>query len=182
VLFRNAPAPAGFCRNVSVGASAHVGTDETFAMGQDVCLIRSASQNQRYLNYLLHSPFMAQQLSQGLIGSTFNRINVVDIKALVVLVPPRQEQDAIAEFLDSTLSKTSEMIGLIKQEISIMQEYRIRLMADVVTGKLDVRQAAAELPTEVEEPDDLALAAAGMDNPDDAESLAEELAEEEVTG
>ena len=35
-----------------------------------------------------------------------------------------------------------------------MQEYRTRLIADVVTGKLDVREAAARLPDKAEEPGD----------------------------
>ena len=33
-----------------------------------------------------------------------------------------------------------------EQEIDLLHEYRTRLMADVVTGKLDVREAAAALP------------------------------------
>ena len=37
------------------------------------------------------------------------------------------------------------------REVSLLREYRTRLIADVVTGKLDVREAAAGLPDEVEE-------------------------------
>ncbi len=37
------------------------------------------------------------------------------------------------------------------REIDLIREYRTRLIADVVTGKLDVRQAAASLPYEAEE-------------------------------
>ena len=35
---------------------------------------------------------------------------------------------------------------IARTEIALMQEYRTRLTADVVTGKLDVRPAAAQLP------------------------------------
>ena len=41
------------------------------------------------------------------------------------------------------------------REISLLREYRTRLIADVVTGKLDVREAAARLPDEVEEQEPL---------------------------
>ena len=34
------------------------------------------------------------------------------------------------------------------RQIGLLQEYRTRLIADVVTGKLDVRNAAAKLPVE----------------------------------
>lgn len=141
-----------YCRNVSVGAAALVTTEEPLAMGQDVCLIRSRSENQRYLNYFLHSPAMRHQLAMLLVGSTFNRVNVSDIKALLVIVPPRAEQDAIASHLDVDLAKTARAQSLAADEISLLRKYRTRLIADVVTGKLDVREAAARLPDEADEP------------------------------
>lgn len=135
-----------YCRNASVGACALVETDIDFAMGQDVCLIRSKLQNQRFLNYQLHSPFMDHQLELLLVGSTFKRINVADIKALTVIVPPRKEQDAICEHLDRDLVVFDTAIARLEREIELLQEYRTRLTADVVTGKLDVRAAAENLP------------------------------------
>jgi type I restriction enzyme S subunit len=36
----------------------------------------------------------------------------------------------------------------LEREIELLREYRTRLVADVVTGKLDVRDAAAGLPNE----------------------------------
>ena len=33
-----------------------------------------------------------------------------------------------------------------QRQIELLREYRTRLIADVVTGKLDVREAAANLP------------------------------------
>lgn len=135
-----------YCRNVGVGSAAYVSTDEPFAMGQDVCLIRSNSENQRYLNYFLKSPFMRIQLQLLLVGSTFPRINVADVKSLLVVVPPLKEQAAIAEFLDQSFLDISSTEEKIYQEISLLREYRTRLIADVVTGKLDVREAASLLP------------------------------------
>jgi type I restriction enzyme S subunit len=142
-----------YCRNVSVGACAYVGTNDRFAMGQDVCLIRSKIQNGRFLNYVMHSSTMQRQLSLLLIGSTFNRINVSDIKSLVLALPPRSEQDLIASQLDSQISVFDGPIRTAEREIDLLREYRTRLIADVVTGKLDVRGAAAKLPEEVEVPE-----------------------------
>jgi type I restriction enzyme, S subunit len=142
-----------YCRNVSVGAVALVASDERFAMGQDVCLIRSNHQNQRYLNYFLHSPSMSRQLAMGRIGSTFDRINVSEIKALIIIVPPREEQDDIVRYLDGALISIERSIASVHREIALLREYRTRLIADVVTGKLDVREAAARLPDETDEPE-----------------------------
>ena len=140
-----------YCRNVSVGAAAFVNTDAPFAMGQDVCLIRSTDQNQRYLNYFLHSPTMGRQLAMLLVGSTFKRINVADIKSLIIAIPPRAEQDAITAHLDQELEHLDRPMSHARLQIDMMREYRTRLISDVVTGKLDVRDAAARLPEEADE-------------------------------
>ena len=42
-------------------------------------------------------------------------------------------------------------ISSAQREIDLLREYRTRLIADVVTGKLDVREAAAQLPAEDQE-------------------------------
>jgi type I restriction enzyme, S subunit len=140
-----------YCRNVSVGAAALVLTEDRFAMGQDVCLIRSNSENQRWLNYFLHSKAMSDQLASILIGSTFYRINVADIKALLIAVPPRQEQDRIAAFLDDKLMGIDAGIQTCRKEQAALREFLAGLITNVVTGKLDVREAAAILPDETGE-------------------------------
>lgn len=140
-----------YCRNVSVGAAAIVTTNDRLAMGQDVCLIRSNAQSQRYLNYFLRSQAMHRQLALLLVGSTFNRINVSDIKALLIAVPPRREQDSIVDFLDAELGEASRAQTVTKDEIALLREFRTHLITNVVTGKLDVREAAANLPDEVDE-------------------------------
>lgn len=57
----------------------------------------------------------------------------------------------------NTVGNSVERIAIanIQREISLLREYRTRLIADVVTGKLDVRKAAASLPDEVGEPESL---------------------------
>lgn len=134
-----------YCRNVSVGAAAIVANDEPCAMGQDVCLIRSA-ENQRFVNYFFHSAAMERQLSLLLVGSTFDRINVADVKALTLPFPPRTEQDAIVEYLDGAVRIFDAPLAAAEREIVLIREYRTRLIADVVTGKVDVRHAAVDEP------------------------------------
>jgi type I restriction enzyme S subunit len=45
------------------------------------------------------------------------------------------------------------VVERLEREISLLREYRTRLIADVVTGKLDVRAAAATLSDELDEPE-----------------------------
>jgi type I restriction enzyme S subunit len=63
--------------------------------------------------------------------------------------PPIDEQQSIADSLDAELEGVKQVIDRLKREILLLREYRTRLVADVVTGKLDVREAAASLPDEV---------------------------------
>ena len=53
----------------------------------------------------------------------------------------------------------------------LLREYRTRLIADVVTGKLDVREAAARLPEEIEEPEPLDEAEVETDDEEAADDL-----------
>ncbi|MBP8909394.1 MAG: restriction endonuclease subunit S [Pseudoxanthomonas sp.] len=91
---------------------------------------------------------MDHQLELLLVGSTFKRINVSEIKSLSVIIPPRSEQNAICESLDADMVTYNTAISRLDREIALLREYCTRLVADVVTGKLDVRAATANLPDE----------------------------------
>lgn len=60
--------------------------------------------------------------------------------------PPLEEQSAIVRFVERQVAAIDHTISTAKREIELLQEHRTRLVADVVTGKLDVREAAARLP------------------------------------
>lgn len=60
--------------------------------------------------------------------------------------PDLDEQSKIIETLNMTLEPMNECKDRTQREINLLREYRTRLIADVVTGKLDVREAVAGLP------------------------------------
>ena len=61
-------------------------------------------------------------------------------------MPTIQQQKAIIEYVMREIVSTSMLQGNAERQIALLREYRTRLIADVVTGKLDVREAAARLP------------------------------------
>ncbi len=63
-----------------------------------------------------------------------------------ISLPPLPEQTAIVAYLDKTIAGIDTAIARARRQIDLMQEYAARLIADVVTGKLDVCEAAAALP------------------------------------
>lgn len=79
-------------------------------------------------------------------GATRQRTNLGSTANRSLAVPPRHEQDAITHFLDGAIAKIARPILATEREITLLREYRARLIADVVTGQLDVREAAARLP------------------------------------
>jgi type I restriction enzyme S subunit len=80
------------------------------------------------------------------------KISQSHIKAWRVLLPPPEEQQAIVELIEIESGPIDTAIARTEREIALMQEYRTRLTADLVTGKLDVREAAANLPEAPAEP------------------------------
>lgn len=75
-----------------------------------------------------------------------------------IALPPLEEQVQITKYIDTETSPFDTAIARTEREIALMQEYRTRLTADIVTGKLDVREAAAKLPDLSADPTSEAIA------------------------
>ena len=90
-----------YTRNATVGEAALVHEElPRFALGQDVCLIHIVQK--LYPEFLLHflkSEIIKIQLNSAMVGSTFKRINVDDIRNYIVVIPPFDEQKEILKFL-----------------------------------------------------------------------------------
>lgn len=139
---RPRPGDLIYCRNVSVGAASLVTTEDRFAMGQDVCIIRSSIDNSKWLNYFLSSRAMAHQLASAATGSTFDRINVSEIRSLVVPVVPQDEQEAIAKALDCEIARIDLLMEKVVGAIARLREFRTALISAAITGKINVRETS----------------------------------------
>ena len=65
-------------------------------------------------------------------------------------LPPAEEQRKIALALGEVTANIGTAIARARRQVELVEEYRTRLIADVVTGELDVREAAAQLPDEAD--------------------------------
>lgn len=131
-----------YSRNATVGDAALVATTERFSMGQDVCLLRPLGHVSRFLVHALRSQPVREQVESLMIGSTFRRINVSQINAFLVPLPPVPEQQAIAEYLDRETARIDRLVEKVEAAIERLQEYRQALITAAVTGKIDVREKA----------------------------------------
>ena len=109
----------------------------------------------RYFSTLFRtSAYMAEvdKYSRGIVKDR-NRLYWEDFKQMPSLRPPFYEQTDIVAYLDKATADIDTAISRARRQIELLQEYRTRLIADVVTGKIDVREAAAGLPEEVNAPE-----------------------------
>lgn len=103
-------------------------------------------------------------------GSTKGALTCEDLKRFRLAIPPQEEQMALVTEISARIRSAAVAIADAEREITLLREYRTRLIADVVTGKLDVREAAANLHDEPEE-SELPLANIEVDEEPDGDLL-----------
>jgi len=92
-----------------------------------------------YLYYVTRSPgyrLLGAEVMQGAAGQ--KRVPRDFVMNVEIPIPPFAEQTVIVQELDRKLLALNSVIDRLAQEIGLIEEYRTRLIADVVTGKLDI--------------------------------------------
>ncbi len=125
-----------------------------------------------YMDGLLRSrPYVSNIIcrSTGVRASRL-RLYPEEFFRLPIIQPPAKEQKRIIEAVQVETEGLNTTITRLEREIGLLREYRTRLVADVVIGNLDVREAAARLPVEAASD----IAENDADLSDDPEAAAEE--------
>ena len=115
-----------------------------------VCDLTSQSQVYTLAVMITFNTILSTVSSTGWFDALNDKATIAHFTAdkfgvLAVLIPPLSEQTAIATHLDKVTTGIESAIQRAKRQIQLFREYRARLIADVVTGKLDVREAAVRL-------------------------------------
>jgi type I restriction enzyme S subunit len=148
--------------------------DGTFFLDPNLMGWRIASRfDPRYVALLLK----ARTLVDLADVSSVPQLNNKHIYPICFPAPSRLEQESIVDWLATALAGVDAAESSVRVGIQLVREYRTRLIADVVTGKLDVREVAARLPNEVEEQEPLEEIEVGTDidadMPNDIDSISE---------
>lgn len=106
-----------------------------------------------YMAYMLRSKPFIDEIDKSTYGAKMPRANWSFISRLEIAVPSPFQQSSIAAFLDQYTASLDAAVTSMRRVISLLLEYRIRLISDVVTGKLDVRDAAERLQVDSEDSD-----------------------------
>jgi type I restriction enzyme S subunit len=118
--------------------------------------------SKRYFYFLLRAVTRhVEEQAGGIIGLV--HVTKPELGSVFVPIAPKTEAEGLAREIDSATVEVGRVISRLEREITLLREYRARLVADVVTGKLDVREAVMRLPDEELLPD---LAAADDEHDD----------------
>lgn len=149
------------------GNCAYIDWDDTiFAGYHSIIAHPDGSTNNKYLAYLFKSPTWRYQIRKKVNGVKVYSITQKMLKDAFILVPPTDEQDEIVQYLDAICAKIDASINKLMEKISNLQELKVCLVADSVTGKIDVR--GVEIP-EYEFVDEVADNDAENDGEEDTE-------------
>ena len=114
----------------------------------------TSNQSLRFICYYLRMMAFTKvfkAISNGVRQNTSDFRSWDKAGSLLIALPPFREQEAISDILDAEIAKIDIGIATLKRQIGIMEEYRTRLISDVVTGQMDVR--GIEVPDYIPEED-----------------------------
>jgi len=129
----------------SIGVASE-GCEEAY-VSQNVARCQpNPGQSPQWLGYVLLSSVGQTYGQMSLHGGANDTLSLDDVKNYPILLPPRSEQDQLVQWIERKLSSLVKLGDSAQRQIDLLAEYRTRLISDVVTGKLDIREAAAKLP------------------------------------
>jgi type I restriction enzyme S subunit len=94
-----------------------------------------------YIMWLLNSRAVYLQASVDQNGATAPHVNVERIRNFLLVLPELPTQREIVRMVEREVAELDAAVLILEREIAAMEEYRTRLIADAVTGQIDVRRA-----------------------------------------
>lgn len=92
-----------------------------------------------FLQLVLSAQGVRDFLSLSSVGATMENLNGSIVSRIRVQCPPLEEQQRIVSYVSDITSHLDRLIERATREAALVSEYRVRVITDVVTGKLDVR-------------------------------------------
>ena len=125
-----------------------VGHDSTVTFASYLVRLRPRPNHEpEFLNMALNdTSFLSRARREAIPSLHQSNLNPTRYGRLHIALPSKEEQQSILLALRQKIAGIDAAISRARRQIDLLREYRTRLIADVVTGKLDVRETAASLP------------------------------------
>lgn len=123
-----------------IGKSILYRGDEVVAAGGDVIVFRpNEGINVEYLLYQLYSQAALKHRYIHGKGDIIVHIYPTALGNTLISLPDEENQVKTVERINEIIDQVKKAIATLTEEISVLREYKVRLVADTVTGKIDVR-------------------------------------------
>lgn len=101
----------------------------------------TAFENLEYFHYAIRSKVYVNFFAQASDGIRVGQwdLQMDKMKEIPFFVPPADEQKAIVDYIKKAIPQYEEAIAKLSEQIERLHECKTRLISDVVTGKIDVR-------------------------------------------
>ena len=131
-------------------------TQNGVCSGEFLVLVSRGNNNDiDFLTFLLRSHKVIDIITSSTYGAKMPRAEWSFIGNLKLAFPTLNEQQIIVNYINTKIYSIDKTIERIKQEIALITEYRTRLISDVVTGKVDVRDIVIDdIIEEIIEPEE----------------------------
>jgi type I restriction enzyme S subunit len=114
--------------------------DQAVAIGGDIIVFRPNDDiNPEFLLYHLYSQSSLKHRYINSRGDIIVHIYPLELGNTLISLPSPQDQTRIVERINYSIMQVKKWISILEDEIKTLKEYKTRLIADVVTGKIDVR-------------------------------------------
>ena len=94
------------------------------------------------MEYLLYQLYSQAALKHRYIngkGDIIVHIYPTALGNTIITLPGEADQNKVVAIINEIIDQVKKAIAVLTDEISVLREYRVRLVADTVTGKIDVR-------------------------------------------
>lgn len=119
-----------------------IATERGIITNAYIGLIPRPGVDSRYLAWLLRAIDL-QKVFYGLGSGVRQSLSYTELRKLPILLPPLDEQRAIADYIDDKTAEVDGLLADIDLQVELLETYRKQLISDVVTGKVRVNEDAA---------------------------------------
>lgn len=128
-----------FSKDGTIGRTAVVRSDFEFAVASSLVILSPNPKRltSKFLNYWLNGSAVQERLGIFLAGTALRRISVEKVSRLLLLLPPLQEQHAIASFLDRETKRIDILISKKERQIELLHEKHSAIKTSTLTQGLN---------------------------------------------
>lgn len=137
-----------YTKGGTTGVAKAVDWDERFQVWVHIAVLKLRPELVRpdFLEIMLNSQGCYAQSQLETRGATNQDLGLSRMKRITIPLAPLDEQAPFTTRVQAQSQRIDETIARERREIELLREFRTRLTADIVTGQVDVRSAAATLP------------------------------------